>query len=154
MAFQVEFFQHFDLAPAEVYDIFSRVTNLSKFLPGGVSLELLSEPHLELVPGMMFDYNLRQFGVPISWRTLITEVDAPRAFADIQVRGPYKSFCHSHQFRDVGHGTLMVDRIDYELWGGPFAPIINALYVRPMLHRIFHHRAKVAETMDRKPAKV
>lgn len=152
MRYREEYYQHFNLSPQAVYEIFSNVNNLNRLLPWGVRLDILSPRHLELVPGMLFDYKLRLFGIPIPWRTRIDSVQNPSEscrhlkFVDSQARGPYKSFAHTHEFRDVGAGCLMVDQIDYELWGGPAAGLVNMLFVRPTLRYIFRHRARVAET--------
>jgi ligand-binding SRPBCC domain-containing protein len=60
------------------------------------------------------------FGVPLRMTSRITEMAAPDYFVDEQVRGPFRSFRHVHEFREDAGGTVMVDRIEF---AGPFGPL-------------------------------
>src|SRR3954462_12538298 len=44
----------------------------------------------------------------------ITRMERPTMFVDEMVRGAFRSFVHTHEFRPERGGTLMVDRFDYE----------------------------------------
>ena len=62
-------------------------------------------------------------------------------FRDIQLRGPYRRWEHTHTLTPLAGGTRIDDRIDYELPLGPLGEIAHRLVVRPSLERIFRFRA-------------
>ncbi len=62
------------------------------------------------------------------------------------MRGPYRHWHHEHLFTPAGGGgTLMRDRVDYDLPLGPLGGIAHALFVRRDLERIFDHRRLAVE---------
>ena len=79
-------------------------------------------------------------GVPIRWRTEITEWDPPRRFVDEQARGPYRWWVHEHVFEPDGDATIMHDRVKY---GVPFGGLAHALVVKRDVRSIFEYRTKV-----------
>ena len=72
-----------------------------------------------------------------SWRTEITAWAPPEQFQDVQRRGPYRQWIHTHEFLEKDGGTLCRDRVEYAVWGGA---LINALFVRGDVRRIFQYR--------------
>ena len=61
-------------------------------------------------------------------------------FTDVQVRGPYRSWHHTHSFEPHAGGTLVRDTVRYELPLGPLGRIAHAAFVRRDLERIFDFR--------------
>ena len=90
-------------------------------------------------PGALIDYRIRVHALPIRWRTEITEWDPPHRFVDVQLRGPYTLWHHTHMFDEKGGGTLCIDKVNYRPRGGA---IINRLFVRKDVQRIFAYRRK------------
>ncbi|MGH3651848.1 SRPBCC family protein [Glutamicibacter sp.] len=70
--------------------------------------------------GEQVTWRAKHFGIPFRMTSRISELDAPRTFTDQQVRGPFKSFHHVHEFHESAHGTLMVDKIRFS---APFGPL-------------------------------
>jgi ligand-binding SRPBCC domain-containing protein len=64
---------------------------------------------------------------------------------DEQVRGPYRSWRHEHEFRAVPGGTEIVDRVGYALPLGVLGRLAHALFVRRRLQAIFDHREAMVE---------
>lgn len=89
--------------------------------------------------GAEYDYTIRWFGVPLPWRTRITEYTRGVSFTDCQIRGPYRSWVHRHTFREFGDGTLMEDRVDFTL---PWPAMVFAPVIRRQLADIFRFRAR------------
>ena len=129
----------------EVYACFSDPRRLKDFTPPFLRLELLAAPRGPLVPGMLVDYRLTWHGIPFQWRTRIEEVEPNRRFVDAQLSGPYRRFVHTHEFYAVEGGTLMVDRLEWQLHLEPLSGPVNALVVRPSLDEVFRFRAAQAE---------
>jgi len=88
-------------------------------------------------PTTLIDYRIRVRGFPIRWRTEITEWKAPRMFIDVQLRGPYRLWHHTHTFEEVHGGTLCIDDVRYCPRGGA---LLNWLFVRRDVARIFTYR--------------
>lgn len=126
--------------PAEVYALFSNIERVSECLPPFFSFEFLSATDAQLYPGQLFDYRLRLFGGPFSWRTLIDEVHPGVSFSDRQLIGPFRCFRHRHEFQPGEGGTWMVDHVDYQL---PVFLGWAAALVSRWLRLIFLHRQRV-----------
>ena len=106
--------------------------------------------------GAAFDYSIRWAGIPIPWKSRIIGYDPPWQFTDIQITGPYRSWSHLHTFEDATDGTLMTDRVTYQLPLGPLGNLVHALAVRRQLAEIFRYRAMRVDAwtrgeMKRKP---
>jgi ligand-binding SRPBCC domain-containing protein len=96
-------------------------------------------------PGAIIDYRLSLFGVPFSWRTEIEAFEPETRFVDVQRRGPYRSWRHLHTFAEAPGGTLIGDRVEYQLPLGPLGELARVLAVRRQLDAIFDHRRRVIE---------
>ena len=64
---------------------------------------------------------------------------------DVQTKGPYRSWRHSHAFSDAPGGTLVRDRVEYELPFGPLGELAHRLFVARQLRRIFDFRRAAIE---------
>lgn len=139
---------------AEVFDFFSRAENLETITPKSLSFRILTPTPIVMQPGTTIDYELRLFGVPMRWQSLIEVFEPEERFVDVQLRGPYASWRHTHEFADaVGGGTVIRDRVDYDLPLGPLGSIAHALFVKRQLNAIFEHRQRVIEEMLGKGAR-
>ena len=69
-------------------------------------------------------------------------------FVDLQRKGPFKYWHHSHEFEAVtDHTTRCTDVITYTPPFGPLGWLGNIFVIRPALKKMFEHRAKVMKTM-------
>lgn len=90
--------------------------------------------------GTRIDYRLRVRGWPMRWTSEITEWDPPFRFVDLQVRGPYRYWEHTHEFFPVSGGTLIRDDVRYALPGGWLGEIVREEFVAKDVSRIFAYR--------------
>ncbi len=133
----------------DTYDFFANPRNLETITPGWLHFRIVEAPE-RLERGSLLRYRLRLFGIPIGWRTEITEWNPPRGFTDTQLRGPYRVWVHEHRLESAGTGTLVCDRIRYGVPLGPLGRVLNRLFVRRWLARIFDFRARrMAELLTR-----
>jgi ligand-binding SRPBCC domain-containing protein len=121
----------------EVFAFFADARNLQALTPAWLNFEVLTPAPITLRAGTIIDYHLRVHGVPIRWRSEITLWDPPRQFADMQLRGPYALWQHTHIFDEQDGGTLCRDEVRYWPRGGRLA---NWLFVRRDVERIFRYR--------------
>ena len=77
------------------------------------------------------------------WVAEHTVYDPPRMFADVQVKGPFRSWRHRHIVEPRPGGAILRDEIDYEppfwLLGRTAAPLL----VVPRLQKLFDYRHEV-----------
>ena len=80
--------------------------------------------------GALIDYQLRLHGLPVCWRTLISVWEPPVRFIDLQIKGPYAHWEHSHTFEPVGEQAVVIgDRVRYALPLGPLGAIARELFI-------------------------
>jgi ligand-binding SRPBCC domain-containing protein len=127
----------------EVFAFFSDIRNLERMTPAWLGFQILGRQPDFIGEGAIIDYTIRLAGIPVRWRTRIVDWQPGRQFVDIQERGPYALWEHTHSFREVEGGVLMRDQVRYALPFGPLGSIVHALAVRASLGRIFDYRYDV-----------
>jgi ligand-binding SRPBCC domain-containing protein len=128
---------------AEVFAFFTDVRNLERMTPSWMGFRILTPQPVELGRDAVIEYSIRLAGLPLRWRTRIVDWEAGRRFVDVQERGPYALWEHTHSFRDAAEGVLMRDEVRYALPFGPLGAVAHAIAVRSSLERIFDYRREV-----------
>jgi hypothetical protein len=95
--------------------------------------------------GSLIDYTIRLFGIPIHWRTLISDYEPPFRFVDQQIKGPYTFWHHTHMFQAVEGGVEIIDKVKYSLPLGWLGTLAHAIWVRKDLEKIFEYRKTVIQ---------
>ena len=121
----------------EVFEFFAEAQNLETLTPPWLKFEVLTPAPIAMRPGTLIDYGIRVHGFPIRWRTEIAAWDPPHRFVDVQLRGPYTLWHHTHAFVERDGGTLCLDHVRYRPRGGA---LIHWLFVRRDVDRIFQYR--------------
>jgi ligand-binding SRPBCC domain-containing protein len=125
----------------EVFAFFSRAENLQELTPPWLNFRILTPPPIEMRQGASIAYQLRVHCIRLNWLTEIAVWNPPVEFVDVQVRGPYKLWRHTHHFDPEDGGTRMVDTVEYEVPFGALGRLIQRLQVSRDLSRIFDYRA-------------
>ena len=99
---------------------------------------------IQMKVGTLIDYRMSIHGVPVKWKTRIAEWAPPHRFADEQLKGPYRLWYHTHTFEPDGDGTRIGDHIEYRPIGGA---LVNALFVKRDVRKIFEYRQRVLATL-------
>src|SRR5579864_2311965 len=157
MSAHLEFEQWVPFPHDRVFAFFSNPENLPRIMPASSGTKLLALNRVPAPPGSPSDKaagvgstivtSFRVFPLlPIRapWIARITEFEWNHYFADVQDKGPFKSWHHRHEFRaetraDVP-GTLTRDVIEYEVGFGFLGAIINTLFVRHQMESTFAQR--------------
>jgi ligand-binding SRPBCC domain-containing protein len=132
----------------QVFAFFSDAGNLARITPPAMGFKIATPGPIEMHARTEIDYRIRVFGLPMRWRSLISRWEPCDVFVDEQLAGPYKSWVHTHRFRDCddarGKGTLIDDEVRYEL---PFGPLgaLGLIMVRRQLDSIFRFRQQAIE---------
>lgn len=130
---------------AEVFAFFCSELNLETLTPPWLNFRVLGKSTPTIQQGTLIDYVLRLYGIPIKWRTLIESWSPGESFVDTQLHGPYKKWHHTHLFKNVPGGTLMTDRVIYQVPLGRLGEITAGWKVRRDVHKIFEYRRRRIE---------
>lgn len=128
---------------AETFAYFGDAAHLESLTPPWLHFGIVTPLPVEICEGALIDYRLRLHGLPVHWRTCITNWQAGAEFTDEQLQGPYARWVHRHTFRAERGGTRLGDRVEYALPLDPLSRPVQSLYVRPLLERIFDFRGDV-----------
>jgi ligand-binding SRPBCC domain-containing protein len=155
MPHHLEFEQWVPFPLERVFAFFSNPENLPRIMPAATGTKIVALNRVDAGDkaagvGSTIVTSFRVFPfLPIraQWIARITEFEKNRYFADVQDKGPFKSWHHRHELREetmVGvAGTLVRDVIDYEVGFGFVGGIVNALFVRRQMRSTFAERQKV-----------
>jgi ligand-binding SRPBCC domain-containing protein len=128
----------------EVFEFFADAANLEKMTPSQLGFTILTPQPIEMKKGALIDYKIKLYGVPMKWKTVIDEYEPEDRFIDVQLKGPYAVWRHTHTFVDAqGGGTDLGDRVVYELPFGPLGRLVHAAFVKRQLAQIFDYRQGV-----------
>jgi ligand-binding SRPBCC domain-containing protein len=140
------------LPRADVFAFFADARNLEAITPRFLHFRILPPVPSTLEVGSRIDYRLSLYGVPFRWRTRIAAWEPNFRFVDVQERGPYALWLHTHTFHDVEGGTLVSDQVEYRLPLGALGEVAHPIVVRRTLARVFDHRRdRVAELLGAPP---
>lgn len=134
---------------SEVFEFFSNAENLEALTPPFLRFRIQTPLPIEMTEGARIEYSIRLAGVPVRWRTRISEWSPGERFVDEQESGPYALWRHTHEFEERGETTLMRDRVEYREPFGPLGWVAHRLFVQRTLQRIFDYRRdQVHELLD------
>ena len=128
-----------------VFQFFSKPENLEMITPESLSFNILTPISIRMETGSLIDYTIRLFGIPIHWRTLISDYEPPFRFVDQQIKGPYTFWHHTHTFQSVDGGVEIIDKVKYSLPMGWLGTLAHSIWVRKDLEKIFKHRKTVIQ---------
>ncbi|TWU23080.1 Epimerase family protein [Novipirellula galeiformis] len=87
-------------------------------------------------------------GLPLRWVAEHTEYDPPHRFADTQVSGPFASWDHQHEFRNLdptasGNLSSLTDTVEYQLPAGALGNGVGNAMARKKLESMFAYRHRI-----------
>jgi ligand-binding SRPBCC domain-containing protein len=169
MEYQVQFEQWVPFPVDHVFAFFANPNNLPRIMPPAIEtkivlLELKPPPpdHSALATmarslagsGSKIVTSFRVFPflpIPVQWISYITEFEWNHHFADIQEKGPFKTWHHRHQFATVTrngvNGTIVRDLIEYEVGFGFLGAIAQNLFVRHQIQQTFAYRQNILQSL-------
>ena len=139
-AYQLVREQWIDAPVEDVFSFFSDPRNLESLTPTWLRFRILEVADGPVEEGARIVYRLRLVGLPVRWTTRITQWRHAAHFVDFQERGPFSLWEHTHEFRRIGEGVLMTDRVRYRPPLGWLGRLTHFLWIRATLARIFDYR--------------
>jgi ligand-binding SRPBCC domain-containing protein len=132
--------------PELVFQFHDDPHNLLKILPPYLRVEIVEAPK-RLQPGAVLKYAMCVGPLRFDWTGEIVEHDAPSRFVDVQRKGPFRTYRHTHLFAAEGGGTRLTDVIEYELPLGPLAELANRIHFQSRLEEVLEHGQKVTRAL-------
>lgn len=132
----------FDCTAEELYVFHSRSGALERLLPPWDGSEVVWKKG-SLAPGGRVLMKLKQGPLPINWEAHHVEEIPGVMFRDIQHRGPFAQFRHTHRFADTDGGAQLTDTIEFALPCERMLPSLAGRHVIDTLTRIFTYREHV-----------
>ncbi len=138
----------------KTFSFFTDPQNLEALTPKFLQFKILKVTSSPIQEGTLLDYSLKIRGIPIHWQTKITECIPGVRFSDMQARGPYFFWHHTHEFFEKNGGTLIRDKVLYKLPGWIPGDIIAHWLVRKDLEKIFLYRREVIAKLFHSETKI
>ncbi len=140
--------QYLSFKREKVFQFFADAKNLETITPPLLQFHVLGMSTPEIQGGSLIDYKLKIHGVPVRWRTEILDWQPPQKFVDTQLKGPYTKWHHTHEFSDLGPGTLMTDMVRYRVPLGSLGLLAAGRLVSRDVKKIFEYRREVCSQYD------
>ena len=137
--------QEIDASLEEVFAFFSDPGNLSRITPPWLGFRIQGRPPATLGEGSRIEYRIRWLAFRLRWVTRITKWRAPFEFVDIQEKGPYAAWVHTHRFSRRGQTVRMEDHVEYALPFGLIGRLVHRVRVRRQLEEIFEYRRRAID---------
>ena len=129
----------------KVFRFFADAMNLEEITPPELNFKIITAQPIDIKKGALIDYRLKLRGIPLTWKTEITEWNPPHSFIDTALKSPYKQWIHRHTFAENQSGeTVMKDVVRYRLPLEPLSDLAHFI-VKKELKYIFDYRCKVIE---------
>ena len=141
-------FTHETQIPAPVGDVFDyhrRATALQRLTPPWEAVEVVSkEGGIENEGTTVL--KVRMGPLKTEWKAVHQGYAENRKFCDVQVKGPFKYWKHTHAFRSVSEDvTELTDAIEYELPMGVLGRLFAEGMVKKKLSRMFVYRHSITQ---------
>jgi len=153
MIHQIRTEQFLNAKIEDVWAFVSSPRNLKKITPDYMNFTIKSKNvNEQIYPGMIIFYKVSPIlKIPTGWVTEITHVKKNKLFVDEQRVGPYKIWHHEHLFKEEKNGVLMIDIISYKLPFGILGKLVNYLFIKRKISKIFNYRFnKMNEIFNKK----
>lgn len=134
-----------------VFSFFYDEKNLETLTPPWLNFHVLGKSTPAVTEKTEIDYQLKIHGIPVRWRSRITQWRENQGFTDIQIKGPYQKWEHTHRFIPMKGGTRIEDRIIYKPPGGIILHPVIGRWVARDVKEIFNYRKnKIEEIFGKK----
>jgi len=131
----------------KTFSFFKEAKNLEKITPKFLKFKILKQSTPEIQEGTKINYRLSLHGLSIGWQSMITDWKPDKKFSDIQLKGPYNHWYHTHEFEEKNGGTLIKDRVLYRVPFGIPGDLVAGKFIKKDLETIFNYRYKIIENL-------
>lgn len=98
----------------------------------------------DLRPGARAIIETKVLGLfKFQWVAEHTLYDPPHLFEDIQIKGPFRAWRHTHIVKPHPDGATLRDQIEYQPPFGPLGRLMSPIIIIPRLEKMFDYRHRV-----------
>jgi len=90
----------------------------------------------------------KHFGIYLTHKSIISEMEIPNRFVDEMLKGKFKSFRHEHLFSEENGITMMTDKIQYETPFGWFGMLFDRLVLKNYLTNFIQKRNRILKDLS------
>lgn len=127
---------YFEAPPDRVFSFCVSRSGLERSMPAGV--RVLRWPEQGFAEGEVMVLRWRLAGVlPVRWVGVIDSFRDGEHFTDLQLRGLFRYFRHTHVVTPQGTGTAYTDRVEF---AGRFGVMVDRTLLRFVMNRMFLKR--------------
>lgn len=139
--YKLERTQVIERSRSETFAFFSDASNLERITPPFLRFRMVTPRPIGMEAGTILEYELAMFGVRLHWKSLIERWTPEESFVDVQLKGPYSLWRHTHTFEELDENrTLMRDHVEYGIPLSILGRIAHAIFVKHSLKKIFDYR--------------
>ena len=131
----------------QTFSFFKEAKNLERLTPKFLNFKILNQSTQEIEDGTILTYRLSIHGIPFKWKSKITDWNPASKFSDIQLKGPYNYWYHTHSFEERNGGTIIKDRVLYKVPFGFIGDLVVGNFIKKDLETIFSYRTKTIDTL-------
>lgn len=131
--------------PQRVEDLFPYYEdekNLEELTPDWLNFKVLNKSTEKIQQGTIINYQIKLYGLPMTWQTEIEAFEKNKFFIDNQLKGPYAKWHHTHDFIPLGQGTIIRDEIRYKVPMSAIGKLVAGLKVDSDVQKIFKFRSE------------
>lgn len=127
----------------ELYAWHLRPGALERLLPPWERMEVI-ERSGPIAEGSRVKLRVKVGLIRLDWLALHYGFEPGRQFRDVQEKGPFARWVHTHRFHPAGsHDSILEDEIEFALPGGLLGRLAAAGFTRRKLERTFRYRHAV-----------
>ena len=93
--------------------------------------------------GETVTWRAKHLGIYQNLTTKITEMENPKMFTDVMLKGAFKSMKHQHIFKEKAGKTLMIDIFEFESPFGIIGKIFNEIFLKNYLKNFLIERNRM-----------
>jgi len=116
--------------------------------PVRVTVERFDAP---VQAGSQVIFTLHIGPINVRWEAVIAEYQPQQYFRDVQIRGPFGAWSHTHTFMTKPGVTIVNDRVEYQPPLGWLGKLIDPVVIRPSLSFLFRFRARKTRRLLEEP---
>lgn len=129
----------------ELFDWHARPGAFERLVPPWQTIEVVAtDGHIR--DGAVLEMRIKNGPVGITWEAHHEAYREGEQFRDVQKRGPFKEWVHTHRFEESGAGSRLVDDVTFRLPLAPVSEWFGGWLAKRELDRMFAFRHRRTET--------
>jgi uncharacterized protein (TIGR01777 family) len=126
-----------------IFHFFSDENNLELITPPYLHFKVSDKSTEKIAINTLINYKLKIHGIPVVWKSKITNFVNNKTFTDVQLSGPYSKWVHQHDFIPYKDGTLIYDKVIYKIPMGIIGKLFAGYFINKDIQNIFKYRSKI-----------